>query len=326
MNARYRTALSALLGIASLLASGVGAPAQAQDADEKPNEAAALVDRGIALRRAADDAGALPLFQQAERLEPNSKRVMVHLAAVYQALGRWEQADLYLGRALRDPSDPYVQKHQAMLAEARRTVDAHIARLRIAGGPPGVEVRLNGKAIGTLPIEETARIQAGIYTIEATLPGYYPVSRSLALAGGTLTQETIELAPHEKRELAVTRDAEPIAKEGNSRWLAWTFGGLAVAAAGGTVFAWAKREQHAEVWNDNDRCLSSTRTRGQLCGDELDKGERAETWMWIGGAATVVLTGASIGSAWLGSPGDETSDSAMSCGLGFGALQCAGQF
>src|SRR5690606_9733427 len=111
----------------------------------------------------------------------------------------------------------------------------------------------------------------GVYTLEASLPGHYPVSRSVALAGGALAQETIELTPHQngKRALPVSREAEPAADTNDSHWLTWTLGGLAVASAGGTVFAWVKREQHADVWNDNDRCLSTTRTRGQLCGDEL---------------------------------------------------------
>lgn len=328
MKATYRTILSALLGTATVLGSGAATLAHAEEGEESASSAAALIDRGIALRRAGDDAGALPLFQQAEKLEPSSTRVMVHLAAVHQALGQWEQADRYLSRALSDPAEPYVQKHQAMLAEARRTVDAHIARLRLMGGPPGTEVRLNGKSLGTLPMTETARVEAGVYTLEASLPGHYPVSRSVALAGGALAQETVELTPHRKRELAVAQPAEPVADSGGSRWLTWTLGGLAVASAGGTVFAWVKREQHADAWNDNDRCLSSTRTRGQLCGPELDKGERAETWMWIGGAATAVFTGAAIGSLWLGDSGSDAAAeaAAVSCGVGLAAVQCAGRF
>ena len=328
MKATYRTILSALLGTASVLASGAGTLARAaEDGEESATAASGLVERGIALRRGGDDAAALPLFQEAERLEPSSTRVMVHLAAVYQALGQWEQADRYLTRALRDPNEAYVHKHQAMLAEARRTVEAHIARLRLTGGPEGTEVRLNGKSIGTLPMTETTRIEAGVYTLEASLAGHYPVTRSIALAGGALAQETVELTPHRKRELAVVRDAEPVVEDGDSHWLAWTLGGLAAASAGGTVFAWAKREQHAELWNDNERCLSTTRTRGQLCGSELDKGERAETWMWIGGAATVVFSGAAIGSLWLDERSDDVAESAsVSCGVGLAAVQCAGRF
>ena len=131
-----RRILSVVLGALAALAQGEHGVALAAEGEESASsEAGELIDRGIALRRSGDDEGALPLFVQAEKLEPDSTRVLVHLAATYQALGQWEQADRYLARALRDPTDPYVQKHQGTLAAARRTVDGHIARLRLSGGP-----------------------------------------------------------------------------------------------------------------------------------------------------------------------------------------------
>lgn len=328
MKAIHGQLLSVVLGTVAALAQGAPGVAHAAEDDQSVStEASGLIDRGIALRRAGDDEGALPFFRQAEKLEPDSTRVLVHLAATYQALGQWEQADRYLTRALRDPSDPYVQKHQATLAAARRTVDGHIARLRLSGGPPGTQVRLNGKLLGTLPMSETLRLEAGIYTLEASLPGHYPVTRSVALAGGTLAQESVELAQRDgKREIAsVPAEPGPEVSSGTN-WLAWTFGGLAVGAAAGTVYAWVKREQHAEAWNDNDECLSPTQTRGQLCGAELDAGEQAETWMYIGGAATAAFTAAAIGSIWLGAPDEPGADIALSCGVGLAALHCAGRF
>jgi hypothetical protein len=320
--------LSVVLGTVAALANGAPGVAHAAEADESTSsDASALIDRGIALRRAGDDEGALPLFVQAEKLEPDSTRVLVHLAATYQALGQWEQADRYLTRALRDPSDPYVQKHQATLAAARRTVDGHIARLRLAGGPAGTQIRLNGKLIGTLPMSETMRVEAGIYTLEASLPGHYPVTRSVALAGGALAQESVELARRDTKREVAPAPAEPEAQtSGETNWLAWTFGGLAVGAAAGTVYAWAKREQHADAWNDNEQCLSPTQTRGELCGAELDAGEQAETWMYIGGAATAAFTAAAIGSIWLGGSDEPGTDTALSCGVGLAALHCAGRF
>jgi len=310
-----------------VLASGHDGLAHAAEPEESaPTEAGTLIDRGIALRRAGDDEGALPLFQQAERIEPDSTRVLVHLAATYQALGQWQQADRYLTRALQNPSDAYVQKHQATLAAARRTVDGHIGRLRLSGGPPGTQVRLNGKVIGTLPMSETMRIEAGIYTLEASFPGHYPITRSVALAGGTLAQESVELAKRDTSQPAsAPAESAPEVSQGTN-WLAWTFGGLAVGAGAATVYAWAKREQHADAWNDNEQCTSPTQTRGELCGDELDAGEQAETWMYIGGAATVAFTAAAIGSIWLGAPDEPGAEATLSCGIGIAAVQCAGRF
>ena len=334
-----RSGLAVLL--ASLAIGTVPAPAWAKDAnatDDTSQEVNDLLDRGIAYRRNGEDAEALPLFQRAEQLAPESTRVKVHLAATYQALGQWEAADRYLTRALEDPADPYIQKHQATLAAARRTIDAHIAQLRILGDQPGVEVRLNGRVIGSLPIAETVRIEAGIYTLEARLEGYYPITRSVALAGGAFVRETVELtprsasAPSPTAAAASPRPTEASAVEADvskaPSWLTWTFAGLAVGGAAVTVAAWISRENHADTWNDDDQCQGGGQTRGQLCSDELDAGQTAETWMWIGGASAVAFTGAAIGSyLWLDSPSHERPlEAGVHCGIGLAQLSCAGRF
>jgi tetratricopeptide repeat protein len=335
-----RVALAALIAGAALVAAPGGAHArEAGSATDAEAEADTLIERGIALRRAGEDAQALPLFQQAEQLDPSSTRVKVHLAATYQALGQWEEADRYLTRALQDPSDPYIQKHQATLATARRTIDGHIGQLELSGGPRGTEIRLNGRLVGTLPLNEALRVEAGIYTLEARLPGHYSVTRSVALAGGALVRESLELEPRTGRdERSAQANAEgsasaadptgpaPRVEEAQTNWWAWTFGGLAVAGGVVTAAAWATREKHADRWNDDDECLGPNQSRQSLCGSELDKGQRAETWMWIGGGAAAAFTAAAIGSLWLEPGHEEPTETGLSCGVGLGSLQCAGRF
>jgi tetratricopeptide repeat protein len=336
-----RRCVAAALATSIALAS-VPSPALAREAnttDDARDEVSSLIERGIALRKSGADADALPLFQQAEQLDPESTRVKVHLAATYQALGQWEAADRYLTRALEQSGDPYVQKHQATLASARRTIDGHIGQLRILGGPRGTELRLNGKLLGTLPIEETIRVEAGIYTLEASLPGHYPLTRSVALAGGALVRETVELEPRSARRqpdepageagslnAAGAASQAPRVDEGHTNWWAWTFGGLAVAGGALAAVAWVEREKHADRWNDDDQCLGPNQSRESRCGSELDKGQRAETWMWIGGGAAVAFTAAAIGSLWLEPRREAPTEAALRCGVGFASLQCAGRF
>jgi hypothetical protein len=300
--------------------------ARAQEATEatgtSPERALALVERGIALRRTGDDAAALPLFQEAERLDPDSVRIKVHLAAAHQALGEWEAADRYLTAALHDPTDPYIQRHESTLATARRTIDGHMGSLRVLGGPRGTQVRLNGRLVGTLPMEQTIRAEAGIYSLEATLPGHYPVTRSVALAGGAASRESIELTPLGRQ----TQPGEKASTGGRASWLTWTFGGLALGAGAVTVVSWAMRERHADRWNDDADCLAPGRTREQLCGDELDAGKRAETGMWIGAGATVALAAASVATLWFTGDDAETGTAALGCGVGWSQVACRGHF
>jgi len=319
--------LAACLAVAVLTSPFAAFAREPAESEDSTSSASALVERGIALRRAGDDLGALELFQQAEQLEPGSTRVKVHLAANYQALGQWEQADKYLTQALQDPNDPYVLRHQATLASAREAVDRHIGLLQLSGSPAGTEVRLNGRPIGTLPLARTVRVAAGIYTLEAHLTGYYPVTRSVALGGGALVRESLELTPlaGATRPAAAGRDT-PRAASSQATWLPWVLGGLALGAGAATVGAWAIREQHASRWNDDEQCLGPTRTREQLCGNEIRDGERAQNVMWIAGSATAAFATATVVTLWFQSDSREAPLEALGCGLGIGQLRCAGRF
>jgi tetratricopeptide (TPR) repeat protein len=318
------TALLSLVLLAPVRAALAKEPAEpAEPAEPGAEDAASLVEKGIALRHAGEDAQALPLFERAEKLDPSSVRVKVHLAAAHQALGEWEEADRYLTAALQDPTDAYIQRHERTLAAARRTIDGHIGTLRLIGGPPGTEVRLNGRLLGTLPLGQTIRVEAGIYSLEATLPGHYPVTRSVALAGGTSTRESIQLALLS----APSSGGEQVrASSGGSNWLTWTFGGLALGAGAATAVAWTIREKHANAWNDDSQCLIPGRTRESVCGDELDAGKRAETGMWIGAGATLVFAVASVSTLWFNGDSSEAPSAALGCGLGLGQIACSGRF
>jgi hypothetical protein len=329
-----RAAVAALTGL--LVSGHVGrALALAPDSEDaaasssESREVNELLDRGITLRRSGDDARALELFRQAEKIAPESTRVQVHLAAAYQALGQWESADHYLSQAIRNPDDSYIQKHQSVLAAARRTIDAHIGQLQISGGPEGTDIRLNGRSVGTLPIRDTLRIEAGIYTLEARLSGHYPVTRSVALAGGTLVRESVLLTPEAERADGAVSPSEPAAVETSSgpRWLGWVFAGLSVGAGVGTVAAWATREAHVDNWNDDSQCLRPGTTRGEACASEREAGDQAETWMWISGAATGVFAAASVVTFAVTSP-DAPREQGVSlgCGVGIGMLSCSGSF
>jgi hypothetical protein len=302
----------------------------AQDAEGDTSAVEQLITRGIELRKAGDDEAALTQFRQAEQLQPESARIRVHLAATYQALGDWEAADRYLTLASSDPSDSYVQTHRSILDRARRTIDTHIGRLQISGGPPGTQIWLNGRAIGALPLPETLRIQAGVYTLDARLSGYYAVTRRIVLPGGALVRESIQLAGEnlpETPEPAVVVDSGPTRGSSGTPWLAWTFAGLTVGAGTATVLAWTARERHVEHWNDDNQCLKPGLTRGQACAAEHAAGDRAETWTWVGGAATGAFAAASLVSYWLHRrAGSRQAEAELRCGFAPAGALCTGHF
>lgn len=323
-------ALSCALGWAA--DAGAQEKERGQSVALDAQRAESLISRGIARRRSGEDAQALELFQQAEQLSPDSVRLQVHLAATHQALGQWEAADRYLTRALDNPTHRYVKKHEGVLAAARRKIDSQIGSLRLHGSPKGAEIRLNGRLVGTLPMDQPIRVQAGIYTLEARLPGHYPVTRSVALAGGALVRESLELSPKGDAAggamgggAATPEDVGP-GRASSAGWPTWAFSGLALVSGVVTVGAWATREQHADVWNDDSRCLSPGMTREEACGSELRDGERAETWMLVGAASTATFATAAIVSYLLRDTKEEAAVGSLSCGFGLAQLSCAGRF
>jgi hypothetical protein len=323
-----------------LLGIGVSAGARAQETLVENPDADRFVARGIALRAEGKDSEALQAFQQAEALDPASVRVQIHLATVYQALGNWLLADEYLSKALARQNHPYINRHRQVLEDAKRVIDSNIGRLEVDGDPPGAEVYLSGRALGTLPLGAPARTTVGSYVLEVRSAGYYPVRRPISIVGGGLVRESVHLQPMPLDDAArpvASADAAGarfggIEEAPPSRvWLTWTFAGAAIVAgttaAGAVIF----REIHAERWNDNTRCLEPARTRAEVCGDERDKVETAETVAWVsGGLAGLFLIGAAVNAfAFQPDPGSGPSSAGLElqgCGVGLAGASCFGRF
>lgn len=334
MSARNQRTIAAWFGAAAIALALTG-PAAAADSPQGE-----LVDQGVNLRRSGDDDKALVVFERAESLSNTpSSRLLVHLAAVHQALGNWQQADSYLTRALSNPGNSYVKRHRATLDEARRRIDRQIGTLEVRGGPMGAQVFLNGQLQGTLPLERPLRVTAGVYNLELRHPGHYSTTRSIALAGGTIARESMNLSPVSARERPKVGNQFSSSVDSQPHWLGWTFAGLSVASAASSIVAWRARERHAELWNDDSRCLLNGRNRSESCDSELQAGRRAETWMYLGMAATSVFA---IGSALrfaleslapfnADSASKRASESAsgkasLQCGVGALSLSCSGSF
>jgi hypothetical protein len=311
------------------------AKAQSSGRAENP-EADKFVAEGIELRARGKDTEALRAFQKAAEIDPDSVRVQIHLATVYQALGNWLLADEYLSMALARQNHPYVNRHRQALEDAKRVIDANIGRLEVEGEPAGAEVRLNGRLVGTLPLAAPIRSTIGSFMLEVRHDGHYTSQRPITITGGGLVRESVQLeslpADAGFRGGAGSSDAAAgnitHIDSGGSPWLTWTFVGAAGVAGATTVGALIFREVHAGRWNDNTRCLEVDRTRAEVCGDERDKANTAETVVLVSGA----LTGAFALGAVLNGLGVFESDAPPSelglrgCNLGLAGASCFGTF
>jgi tetratricopeptide repeat protein/PEGA domain-containing protein len=320
-----------------LLAVCLAAGAQAQSAGPAENpEADRFVTDGIALRAQGRDADALSAFQKAAAIDPDSVRVQIHLATVYQALGDWLKADEYLSMALARSNHPYVNRHRQVLEDAKKVIDANIGRLEVEGGPPGSEVRLNGRLVGTLPLASPVRTTIGSYVLEVQYPGHYSVSRPIVITGGGLVRELIDLEPTPVAAHASGAALGPSSNGGqpgldtpaDRTWLTWTLGGAAGVAGAVTIGAILLREAHANRWNDDARCLEAGRTRADVCGSERDKAQTAGTVAWVGGVtAGLFATGAVLNALGVFEPEVGPIEAGLQgCDVGLRGASCFGTF
>src|SRR5690606_2068183 len=211
----------------------------------------------------------------------------------------------YLSKALARQNHPYVNRHRQTLEDAKRVIDSNIGRLEVEGGPPGAEVRLNGRLVGTLPLGEPVRSTVGSFVLEVRHEGHYTAQRPIIITGGGLVRESVTLEPRPAGEAwraggpagAPSGMPDGADEGGGTSWLTWTLGGMAGVAGATTVAAIVLREVYAGRWNDNARCLEVERTRAEVCGDERDKVNTAENVALVSGA----LTGAfALGAALSG--------------------------
>jgi PEGA domain/Tetratricopeptide repeat len=297
-----------------------------------------LIEQGMELRQSGQEEAALPLFEEAAALEPESIRARVHLAATHQALGHWVEADALLTEVLTSESDdPYLERHRATLERAAQFVGRHLGSLMLAGQPRGAEVRLDGRKLGVLPLPEVVRVPVGTYQLEVLAEGYYPLRRPVVISATSVLREAVTLAPlaADSGEAVAgstgSAGVEP-ASAGSPLWLSWTLTGLSAGAAITTGVAFAVRNHHASEWNSAE-CLQPGRVRGEVCGEELDAGKTAETVAYASGVATLLLAAGAVVSWTLGEPASSEAPDSVSktvartrCGFTLSGGTCFGTF
>jgi len=334
-------AAAGLLALVALLAEA-GSPALAQSPPASATSSAdQLLQRGLDLRHDGRDTDALVLFRQALELDPESARVFAHLGVTYQALGRWVLADTYLSQALARAGDPYIERHRAALEQASALVKDHLGLLDVQGDPAGAEILLNGQSFGQLPLAEPVRVPVGSYLMEVSLAGHYGMSQPIRISPRALTRESVELLPLSARaqqakaapKAAPDEDAnsEQSAladeRQGTPAWVPWTLAGISAAAVAVTTVALVNRQQHADRWHDNSRCLNVPgATRESLCADERSAGQHAQTVALVSGGVALAFA---AGALWTGlSVSSSSSEQAglESCSIGLAGALCSGHF
>lgn len=311
-----------------------------------PN-ADALIEEGVRLRRAREDAAALKVFQQVYA-RSKSSRALAQIAFAKQALGRWLEAEADLVRALEDREDPWIQEHRKLLDTELGSIRERLATLEIEVSVEGAFVEVDGQSVGRQPLEKPIRLFAGKVRVDVSAEGYQPMTRNVELAGGTKVRETFALVEDPPAASTAAAPAQPAvdavptdtalpgivtaerAPSPGLRPFAYASGGAALLSAGlGVAFLFV-RNGHANDWNRSD-CLAGGRRREENCGSDREAAESAQLVSTLGftGAGVLAVTSAAL-FLLDGPSGSERSSSApargpavgCSAGLGDAGFGC----
>ncbi len=253
----------AWLGVVSATLVGLGAAARAAD----PAEVEALIGQGNAMRREGKEHQAFALFRKAYDLSP-TPRTAAQLALVEMQLSYWLDAETHLSEALAAPRDLWVDRNRQALETTLRQVKASIGLLEVAGSPPGAEVKVNGRAVGHLPLPEPIRLGEGPAVVEVSASGFFPRTQSMNVEGQTRKQLRVELASQ-----SVTVGPGP------RRWRSGPWIAAGGAAAGLVAGVWGNAWWYRSrvEFDDHNVTVSSggaTRRRYDCGVEEVGRGGR----------------------------------------------------
>ena len=286
---RYFRVVMVLLSPAWLVTGAMAAP-PAEVAAASEDE---LIDRGIALREARNDAAALEAFRQAYDLKKGA-RALAQMALAEQALGHWVPAEVDLGQAISRAGDPWIARNGALLRQALDEIQGHLGTLELTGGPAGAEVFVNGASAGTLPLPKPLRVPAGDATLEVRAANYLPSARTVVVPRrGVIRETAVLVAAAAIPSAAPAADAQP-------GWTVRRKVGLAVGAAAvvsavvGTTFLFV-RDGRAKDFNDAG-CGTAALTPS--CASLRDNEKSAVTWSVTGLVGFAVLGGVSAYLLW----------------------------
>jgi hypothetical protein len=269
---------------ALVLALCLSAPAiaRADDAD-------ALIQRGVELRRAGNDRAALEQFRRAYDLAP-TPRALAQLGLAEHALERWADGEEHLAKALEATQDPWIAKHRDTLEASRAEIGKHLGSLFVTGGPEGAELRVDGRAVGTLPLRRPLRLPLGTFSLETSAGGHVVAARAVTIVAGVTTHEDLSAPasgasppaspePVPAPSSVVSRKEERAAPPPRARTFAWIAAGGAVglAAAGGVVVYLGNSA--ADDYNHSG-CRDTP--QDDACASQRRRGEREQLAGWTG--------------------------------------------
>jgi hypothetical protein len=169
------------LGLILLLLLGsISLSARAESAADDHAAAQLEIRRADALVRDGEYEGALDAYQNAFNLEPSSASLR-GVAAMCAILRRPEDELAAHERLLRDYRDALSPQQIEHSEQRIRELSAGFGEIRFEGFDPGTRITVDGRPVGTLPLDKPLRLPTGPHDVEFSLDGYQPRSEHVEL-------------------------------------------------------------------------------------------------------------------------------------------------
>jgi tetratricopeptide (TPR) repeat protein len=267
--------------------------------DSSQAAASAHFQRGVELYRDGSLNAALVEFERAYTISPDY-RLLYNLGQVHAQLGDYVEATTLFQRYLTEGGK---QLPDARVLSVRGDIEklmTRIATLRVDTNTPGAELFINGKKVGSLPLQQPILINAGICEVRAAKPGHEGQTIQLKVAGGDQPKVFLTLTP-----LEGTASRGPNAGNANTAsgrveqtqdteynytpfWIG--VGATAVFGAASGLLALSALDSKEKLTKTLDQ-YPADRT---LAKEYSNRVSTSSLWADVCGAAAVVAGGASI--------------------------------
>ena len=176
------------------------AAARAEGGGDGEEQARRHFYNGATLYEEGDYEAALAEFQASAEIRPVPV-VFFNIAQAQRALFRYAEALAMYRRYLDVGHDRLTEQRAREVRRIMGELRQRIAPVTLLVEPPGTEIRIDGRRLGTAPLDDVLVLSAGRRRMELTAEGYVPIRDDLEVVGGRPRTVRVRLA---RRETAGT--------------------------------------------------------------------------------------------------------------------------